>query len=860
MSLGTLRIYLGAAPGVGKTYAMLCEGRRRAARGTDVVVGLVEDHGRPRTREAIEDLEVLPRRSLTHRGAAFTEMDLDALLTRHPQVALVDELAHTNVPGSRNAKRWQDIQELLNAGIDVISTVNVQHLESLNDVVETITGVPQRETVPDAVVRAAEQVDLIDMSPEALRRRMAHGNVYAPEKIDAALGNYFRVGNLTALRELALLWVADKVDEGLQAYRRAHGIAGTWEARERVVVALTGGAEGDTLIRRAARVAHRQTGGDLLAVHVARSDGLQGVSSEALARQRALVESLGGTYHVVVGDSTATSLLEFARNQNATQLVLGASRRGRLAQLFGPGTSTTAVRESGTIDVHLVTHDQVARGRTLPDLGGGLTARRRLAGVGTAALALTALTVLLTNARASLSLSSQLLLYLTTVVAVALVGGLYPALAAAVVATVLVNFYFTPPLYRLTIADPENFLALLVFVAVAVAVATVVDQAARRSGQAARARAEAEALATLSGDVLRGERTLPALLSRARELFGLQEVRLLEQVDGLTVIVDSAGEPGDVGPVTEVPVGDSARLQLRGRTIAAADLRVLGAFAAQAAVSLERGRLKAQAQQAAALAQVDQLRTSLLAAVGHDLRTPLSACKASVSSLRTSDVQWTREEAEELLATAEESLDQLDDLVSNLLDMSRLQAGVLAVYPQAVTLDEVLPYRALDALGVALDLDLPDHLPPVLADPGLLERVLANLLHNAARHAPAGTEVRLSGSTHGRRLEIRVADRGPGIADSDKDRVFAPFQRIDDRASSSYGAGVGLGLAVSRGFTEAMGGTLRADDTPGGGLTMAVSLPIAEPTPAGTPSSGHPSRPAKARPDGTSRTAVFEQP
>ena len=832
MGRGTLRIYLGAAPGVGKTYAMLSEGRRRAARGTDVVVGLVEDHGRPRTREAIEGLEVLPRRALEHRGAGFTEMDLDGLLSRHPQVALVDELAHTNVPGSRNTKRWQDVQELLDAGIDVISTVNVQHLESLNDVVQTITGVPQRETVPDAVVRAAEQVDLVDMSPEALRRRMAHGNVYASEKIDAALGNYFRVGNLTALRELALLWVADKVDEGLQVYRQAHGIVGTWETRERVVVALTGGAEGDTLIRLAARVANRQTGGDLLAVHVARSDGLQGASPSDLAQQRALVESLGGSYHVVVGDDTATALLEFARNQNATQLILGASRRGRLAQLLGPGTSTAVVRESGTIDVHLVTHEQVARGRRLPGLTGGLTARRRLVGLATAAAGLAALTVALTNLRANLSLSSQLLLYLTTVVGVALVGGLYPALAAALAATVLVNYYFTPPLYRLTIADPENVLALLVFVFVAVAVATVVDEAARRTRQAARARAEAEALATLSGDVLRGERTLPALLARARELFGLQEVRLIEQVEGNEVVVDSAGEPGDDGELTVVPVVDGAHLELRGRVIAAADLRVLGAFAAQAAVSLERGRLKAQAGQAAALTQVDRVRTSLLAAVGHDLRTPLSACKAALSSLRSTDVQWTGQESEELLATAEESLDQLDDVVSNLLDMSRLQAGVLAVHPQAVALHEALPYSAMDALGEALTVDLADDLPDILVDPGLLERVLANLLHNAVLHAPAGTAVRLSASSLGPHLEVRVADRGPGITDEDKEQVFAPFQRLNDRASSSYGAGVGLGLAVARGFTEAMGGTLTADDTPGGGLTMTVSLPVAptEPT------------------------------
>ena len=293
-------------------------------------------------------------------------MDVDAVLARRPKVALVDELAHTNVPGSRNAKRWQDIEELLAAGIDVITTVNIQHLESVNDVVEKITGVPQRETVPDAVVRAADQIELEDMTAEALRRRLAHGNVYAPEKIDAALSNYFRAGNLNALRELALLWTADRVDDALQQYRETHDITGTWEARERVVVALTGGPEGETLIRRAARIAARSSGGDLLAVHVARSDGLAGANPGTLAAQRLLVESLGGTYHQVLGDDVPRALLAFARAENATQLVLGDSRRPSLARIFGPGTAANTIAASGDIDVHIVSHSHTGQGMSLP--------------------------------------------------------------------------------------------------------------------------------------------------------------------------------------------------------------------------------------------------------------------------------------------------------------------------------------------------------------------------------------------------------------------------------------------------------------------------------------------------------------
>jgi two-component system sensor histidine kinase KdpD len=320
---------------------MLEEAHRRKNRGTDVVVGFVETHGREHTAEMIGELEVVPRKEMQYRGTAFTEMDTAAIIARRPAVALVDELAHTNVPGSPHAKRWQDIQDLLAAGITVLSTLNIQHLESLNDVVQTITGVPQRETVPDEIVRQAEQVELVDMTPEALRRRMVHGNVYRPEKVDAALGNYFRVGNLTALRELALLWLADKVDDQLDHYRAEHKIDKTWEARERVVVALTGGPEGETLLRRAARIADRARGADLMALHITRNDGLAGADPALLAQQRLLLESMGGTYHEVVGSDVPKALLDFARSVNATQLVLGASRRGRFAQIFSRGVGVT---------------------------------------------------------------------------------------------------------------------------------------------------------------------------------------------------------------------------------------------------------------------------------------------------------------------------------------------------------------------------------------------------------------------------------------------------------------------------------------------------------------------------------------
>ncbi|GAA3232963.1 sensor histidine kinase [Nonomuraea helvata] len=823
-SRGMLRVYLGAAPGVGKTYAMLSEAHRARERGKDVVVGFVETHGRAKIARLLEGLEIMPRRTMTHRGATFTELDVDAVIARAPAVALIDELAHTNVPGSRNVKRWQDIDQILDAGIDVVSTVNIQHFESLNDVVEQITGVPQRETVPDEVVRRAGQIQLVDMAPEALRRRMAHGNVYRPERVDAALANYFRVGNLTALRELALIWVADKVDEELDHYRASHGIAGTWEARERVVVALTGGPEGDTLVRRAARIAARSKGADLLAVHVTRADGLAfGGDPASLIRQRTLVEDLGGSYHQVVGEDIPRALLEFARGVNATQLVLGASRRGRFAQILSRGVGVTTTALSGPIDVHMVTHEGTRKAREPAQSGAALTRGRRLSGWGLALLGMPLLTAALLPLR--LSLPSEILLFLLLVVGVALVGGMWPALTAAVLGFGLLNWFFTPPLHTLTISQPENVLALVIFVLVAAMVSAVVDLAARRSREAARSQADAEVLSTLAGHVLRGEAALPSLLARMRETFGLTSVTLLERSDGWKIVATSGGvpctSPGTAD--TDVVIDDGLVLAAHGRLLDASDRRVLEAFAAQAAVALREQRLREAAEQAEPLAEADRMRTALLAAVSHDLRTPLASAKAAVESLRGTDVMWSDEDRAELLATADESLIKLDRLVSNLLDMSRLQAGVLGVHLEPVAIEDVLP-RAIDDLGPSRERirsDLPPMVPEITADPALLERVLVNLMANAVRYSPDDEPVLVTASWHGENVEIRVIDRGPGIPPEAHERVFMPFQRLGDRDSHT---GVGLGLALSRGLTEAMGGTLVLEDTPGGGLTMAVSL------------------------------------
>ncbi|MER6254616.1 sensor histidine kinase KdpD [Streptomyces sp. NPDC001584] len=832
MGRGKFRIYLGSAPGVGKTYAMLSEGHRRVERGTDVVVAFVEHHDRPRTEVMLHGLEQISRRELEYRGSVFTEMDVDAVLARRPAVALVDELAHSNVPGSRNAKRWQDVEELLQAGIDVVSTVNIQHLESLGDVVETITGVRQRETVPDEVVRRADQIELVDMSPQALRRRMAHGNIYKSDKVDAALSNYFRPGNLTALRELALLWVADRVDEYLREYRGEHNIRTTWQARERIVVGITGGPEGRTLIRRAARLAEKGSGGEVLAVYIARSDGLTAASPKELAVQRTLVEDLGGTFHHVIGDDVPDALLEFARGVNATQIVLGVSRRRSWQSVFSPGVSATVARESGPdLDVHIVTHDEAAKGRRgLPVPQGARLGRHRLIWGWLTGLAGPALlTVLLSQVVPELGLANDMLLFLTFTVAAALLGGLLPALASAAFGSLLLNYYFTPPVHKLTIADPKNIVAIAIFVGVAVSVASVVDLAARRTHQAARLRAESEILSFLAGSILRGETALDALLERVRETFAMESVALLERGNDVEPWT-TAGSTGR-NPVTrpedadvDMPIGENMALALSGRVLPAEDRRVLGAFAAQAAVVLDRQRLVDEAEEARRLIEGNQIRTALLAAVSHDLRTPLAGIKVAVTSLRSTDVEWSEEDRGDLLEGIEDGADRLDHLIGNLLDMSRLQTGTVVPLIRVTDLDEVVPMALAGVPEDSVDLDIPETLPMVAVDRGLLERAVANIVENAVKYNPAGRPVNVSASALADRLELRVADRGPGVPDEAKDRIFEPFQRHGDAPA---GNGVGLGLAVARGFLEAMDGTLTAEDTPGGGLTMVLTLPIA---------------------------------
>jgi len=868
MARGTLRIFLGAAPGVGKTYEMLEEAHRLGERSEDVVVAFALDHGRADTRALLAGLEIIPPRPLSYRGAEFEEMDVDAVLARAPETAVVDEYAHSNVPGSRNQKRWQDVDDLLNAGINVLSTVNIQHLASLGDVVSAITDVRQAETVPDDVVRRADQIDLVDIPPELLRQRLSDGKIYAADKIDAALSNYFRLGNLSALRELALLWLADRVDEGLAKYRAENGIQESWPARERIVVGLTGGPEGEALIRRGARILTRVSGGDLLAVHVRAADGVASESPQALERQRRLIQDLGGSYHIVAGEDPATALLDFARSVNATQIVVGISRHknlaGLLGGLLGGGIGTRVVRGSGDIDVHMVSHPLGGKGTGVPrprDLG-----RARVSvGFVLAVLLPALLQLLLVAVNPEHSVATAMLVQLSGSVAVALVGGLWPAVLAALWSSLLVNYFSTPPIGNLTISDAQNFLALFVFLTVSAAVAVVVDLSARRSKEAARARAEATTLSDLTRGAAGSEDTVQSLLEQARTVFQVRGTALFGQVRGADLGADapwqllaSAGEvparpsqqdidrqdidrQGTVqqGTATgEGPDGEnieeidsSTRLVLYGRILPASDRRLLAAFGVHLAAQLERQQLVASRREMMRLAESNTMRTSILRAVSHDLRTPLAGIKLAVGGLRQSGVPYTPQEEQELLATIEECSDRLDLLVGNLLDMSRITSDSVSPQLRPLRWYEVIPGALHGVPPGRVRVELPANMPEIDADQGMLERVIANIVENAVKYAPdsdivvVGTAGGLSPATlRGRPAgELRIIDHGRGVPAERVLDMFRPFQRLDDDAR---GAGVGLGLAVAKGFTEAMGGRLAAEATPGGGLTLVITLPL----------------------------------
>lgn len=818
MERGRLRVYLGAAPGVGKTYEMLLEGHRQREQGVDCVIGFIEAHGRRATQALVEGLEVVPRCHVPYRGGVLPEMDVDAVLHRRPQLALVDELAHTNAPGSRNKKRWEDVEELLDAGIDVITTLNIQHLESLGDVVTDITGVRQHETVPDVVVREADELELVDLSTEALRRRMVAGDIYPPDRIDVALSHYFRPGNLTGLRELALLWMAGRVDEGLRRYREEHGISTGWEARERIVVGVSGGPESAALIRRAARLAARTSGSDLMAVHVSPSDGRPGADPAALATLRSLVEGLGGSWHQVVGADVSSALAQFAQHENATQVIIGESRPSAWWRLL-TGREVVARRLPGLsgpdLDVHVVTDKTPSRFAVrLPQLR-GVSRRRRLQALVLMVVLLPAVTVVLALLRSRLSLSVDLLVYLLVIVLIAMVGGWYPALIAAIISVVAADFFLTKPLYSLRVTLVNDVVALVVYLAVAVLVSWTVEVSARRRRLAARSSAEAAVLTSMAEALLRGEGELPQLLELMRETFGLEGLSVLERptaqpsTDRAWVVTASSGNRPPERPeqaAVQAALDPSSMLAGRGPVLSAADMEIFTACAAQIAQNLRQRRLSQRAVGAEQAAESERRRTALAAAAGRALSDSVDSAKKAVAAVRAEPAAAGDIKP---IDTVERMVNRIGVLANQLEDLAKARAGALDVRIRQVDIAEVVA-AALDELGPghhAVNVLIPQDLPNVVSDAAVLTRVVTALAAYVIRLSPPTGMPSIAATLCGDRVEIRFQAGPPQHGRATGDGAFT--------------------VEAARDLLEAIDASLRTETGPEGAAAVIVSVAAA---------------------------------
>ena len=819
MSRGQLRVYLGLAPGVGKTYKMLDEGWRRRERGADVVAAYVETHQRPHTESQVRDLETVPRQQMDYRGTNMEEMDLAAVLERRPEVALVDELAHTNVPGSTNEKRWQDVEELLDAGIDVITTVNIQHLESVNDVVEKITGIVQRETVPDFVVRRANQIEVVDITPEALRRRMAHGNIYPADKIDASLSNFFRSGNLTALRELSLLWLADRVEDALRDYQDSHDIKETWETRERLIVAVTGSPSDEVLLRRAARISSRNHA-EIVAVHVIDSGAMRERNSDTtLARE--LVVEFEGTFQEIIDEDIASALVNFARAERGTQIILGSSRKRRSWRVPG-GVVEKVLRQVRDLDVHIIAVNRERSART-PRRRRKATILwiRSLWALLGAAVLMPLTTVAMTNMRSDVSLSTVFLVYLIVVLGVGAFGGVAVGVAAAVAASALENFYFVPPIHTFSIDRPDDAVSVVAFLVFGISASLAMNEFHRRSAEATRARAEAELLSEAVATVTTSREDLRPLLDTLRAVFAVESVALVRVNDGHEEAEVVSGEPVTRNDsLVEFPVDGDYVLWLTKPELDNQDRQLIAAFAGRLAAGLQSQRLMVEAEVMKERVETDALRIGLLRSIAHDVRPSLAQMERDVAALQRAKSGAMAQHGPNLASLSRE-LNNLTRLVTNLLDSGRLEAKMISPRDWRVSVSELVrsALSSLDARGHSIDVDVPTDLPSVVTDPDLLERVITNVLSNAVRFSPPDQPVRLTAGQTASGIEILVIDQGPGTRDPRR-----RIRVIHDDASSARVADEDLSLSVAAGFIKLLGGELRFDDTPGGGLTVAICL------------------------------------
>ncbi len=874
---GRLKVFLGAAPGVGKTYEMLTSGRAKLRDGWDVVVGVVETHGRKETAALLDGFETVPRRRIAYKGQVLEEMDLDALLARRPRLVLVDELAHTNAPESRHPKRWQDVEDLLAAGIDVYTTLNIQHVESLNDIVAQITGILVRETVPDHIIDRADDIEVVDLTPDDLIARLKEGKVYVPGTAERALGHYFSRGNLTALRELALRRTAQRVDAQLLNHMQAHAIQGPWAAGERVLVCVSEDPRAPGLVRYAKRLADRlRAPFTALAVETGRSASLSEAERDRIAETLRLAERLGGEAATIPGGARriADDVIGFARETNVTHIVIGKSSRSRWFELLNGSVVHDLVRRAGDISVHVIAGD--SHGAPAPPTGAlPDNAAWRRAGGGAYAVALAVVAASLGLAKLVqpiFGVEAVDLIFLTGVVAIAIQFGLYPSLVAVLAASLAYNFFFLPPLHTFTIAEPTNVASFVLFTVVAVLVSNL---AARVRLQAEIARGRARTTEALYGfsrkltsctgldDVLWATAFQIASLLAARVVVLLPEtdgaiaVRAgyppEDELDGADIaaakVAYDTGKPAGRGADT-LPGAKRLFLPLRtsrgvvgvvgldadkaSRLFTPEQRRLFDALADQAALAIQQVQLLEDLDRAKLDAETDRLRQALLTSISHDLRTPLASIIGAAATLRDYRTELDEETKADLLGSIHEESERLNRFIANLLDMTRLESGAIRPNRSPHEIDEVVG-SALRRAGKVLAghrvaVDLSSDLPMVDIDPVLFEQVLFNLLDNAAKYAPAGTAVRIVGRADAARrlVTLQVLDEGDGIVPAeDADRIFDKFYRAPkgDRVRP----GTGLGLAVCRGFVEALGGSITAANrSDRSGAAFTITLPAAD--------------------------------
>ena len=864
---GKLKVFLGYAAGVGKTYAMLEAAHQRLGEGIDVVVGYAETHGRAETEQLLQGLEVIPRQQLAYRGTVQTEMDLDAVLARRPQLVLVDELAHTNVPGSRHTKRHQDVDELLAAGIDVYTTVNIQHLESLNDVVAQITGVKVRETIPDRILDMVDSIELVDLPPEELIRRLQEGKVYVPDQAARAIQKFFRPGNLTALREMALRHTAAQVDDDMRAYKKAHSIFHTWAATDRLLVCISANPLSERLVRTGRRLATQlDVEWFVLYVETPQQAHLSETERDRVARTMRLAEGLGAKTVTVPGRSIAESILDYARSHNVTKIIVGKSPAKRWLDVLRGSVVNRLIHHSGEIDVYVISADSDSPPPAPRAMARTRRVRRQyLYGIGLVAL----VSLIGQPIQTVIDPTNLVMLYLLAVVVAATRWGRGPSVLTAVLSVLAFDFFMVPPQLTFAVSDTQYILTFFGLLAVGLVISTLAVRE-REQAEAARQReTHAAALYDLSRDLATAvsqDTVMQAALRNLSELFHCETAVFLPKGDMLALHARTFRFPSDqdgyavatwvfrrgqeAGRGTNTLTATEARylpLKTAQGVIGVVGIRpnlesdefmspdqqrLLEALLSQVALATEATHLADKARQAQVLRETEKLQTALLNSVSHNLRTPLASITGALSSLRDDDQMLDARARRDLLSTAWEEAERLNRLVGNLLNMTRLEAGMMTLALEACDVQDLvgvtLTQMANRLRHRQLVMDVPGALPPVKVDLVLTAQALVNLVDNAAKYSPADTPIviRAYGDDDQQQVVIEISDEGTGIPPAELEHIFDKFYRVQQISDTS---GTGLGLSISRGIVELQGGRIWATNRSGGGATFAIALPIAEP-------------------------------